>query len=107
MNTKRNVSSQGEILGLDSTKSGFLYHTSRAINDFSNDDLPALYVALTYLTQFQGVMFNRIRDPGYAYGFKLQSLPNEGQIGFQLYRSGDIFDAFRECVNIVVSISFP
>lgn len=99
-NDERN---QGEVLGLDSTDISTLYHTSPGINDYNHNDLPALYVAIAYISNVEGPMWRRIRGPGYTYDCILEVLPNEGKIWLFLYRATDVVSAFKEFVKIVVS----
>lgn len=95
---------QGEVVGLGSTQSAFLNHASPSINDFNDDDVPALIVALQYCTQLEGPMWRRLRGPGYTYGYKLFLSISEGLIQFFLYLASHLLKAFDESVNIIVSI---
>ncbi len=104
MTAAKDMKIQGEVLGLDSTRSSFVYHTSPSINDYNHVDLAPLYVAIGYISGFQGQMHNRIRGPGYTYDCALSVLTNEGQIRLILYRASDPVSAFNEFVSIVVSV---
>lgn len=99
------INSQGEVVGLKLIRTAYLYHSSPGINDFNDNDLAPLIVALAYCTQTDGPMYRRVRGPGYTYSYKLEVVPNEGVIRFKLDRASDIVSAFNETVNIIVSLS--
>lgn len=101
------IKSQGEVIGLNTTDTSFLVHTSPAVTDFNSEDLAPLMVALTYLTQREGPMWNRVRGPGYAYMVFLLLIPSEGVIQLQLYKASDTVRAFDESVRIIVSSLKP
>lgn len=97
------VSSQGEVVGLTSTDSGNVVHSSPAMTDYNDKDLAPLTVALSYCSQIGGPMWSRVRGPGYTYFYLLEVIPDEGVIQFQLLRATNIARAFNETFNIVVS----
>lgn len=97
------VSSQGEVIGLNSTDSAYLIHSSPAMNDYNDKDLAPLSVALSYCSQIGGPMWSRVRGPGYTYFYALELIPDEGVIQFQLLRATNIVRAFNETLNIIVS----
>lgn len=100
--SNKNIPVQGEVVGLPSSESGFLFQASPAINSYTHDDLPALSVFCNYFAQIEGAMWRRLRGPGYTYDYTFKPSPNEGLLYFSLYRATDVPNAFKEFQKIVV-----
>lgn len=103
MTDPQSVSNSGEIVGTD-TESSFLFQLSPGVTDYNDKDFAALTVALEYCTQIEGLMWNRVRAPGYAYFYGFLVLPFMGVIQLQLYRCSDVVRAYNETVNIFVRL---
>jgi len=91
------------LLGLGSCESAFLSRTTPSITDPKSKDLPALMLAIQYLTQLEGPMWRQIRGAGLAYGYFMYASPNKGQLYLTLYKATDPFKAFKEAKNIITS----
>lgn len=97
------VFSQGEVIGLNSTDTAFLIHSSPGVKYFNDSDLAPLTVALSYCSQIGGPMWQRVRGNGYTYFYALELIPEEGVIQLQLVQASDMVSAFKEMLNIIVS----
>lgn len=97
------VSNQGELIGINSTDTAYLIHSSPGVKDFNDRDLAPLTVALSYCSQIGGPMWQRVRGYGYTYFYALELTPEEGVIQFQLVQASDVVSAFNEMLNIIVS----
>merc|ERR1711994_575290 len=82
--------------GLGSCESAFLSRSSPSIKDFMDPDLPALLLAIQYLTQLEGPMWRQIRGAGLAYGYFIYPSVGKGQLFMSLYKATHPVKAFVE-----------
>jgi len=91
------------LVGLGSCESSFLSRTTPCITDPKSPDLPALMLAIQYLTQLEGPMWRQIRGAGLAYGYSVFPNTNKGQLYMSLYKATHPLKAFEEAKRIVMS----
>ena len=91
------------ITGLGSCDSSFLSRTAPSLTDPQHPDLPAVMLAIQYLTQLEGPMWRQIRGAGLSYGYGINVNTNKGQIYFTLYKSTNPGRAFDEGKRIIMS----
>ncbi|KAJ6247091.1 presequence protease [Anaeramoeba flamelloides] len=97
--TKNNI-----IIGLGSIDSGYSAHVANSISAYDDQDYPALLVTIEYLSTMNSFIWKRIRGQGLAYGAGIFSIPEQGNLYFYLYRSGNIALAYREALQIFQSL---
>ena len=88
--------------GLGSCESAFLSRSSPSIQDFMDPELPALLLAIQYLTQLEGPMWRQIRGAGLAYGYFIYPSVGKGQLFMSLYKATHPVKAFIEARRIVM-----
>merc|ERR550519_3040233 len=88
--------------GLGSCESAFLSRSSPSIQDFMDPDLPALFLAIQYLTQLEGPMWRQIRGAGLAYGYFIYPSVGKGQLFMSLVKATHPVKAFIEARRIVM-----
>jgi len=91
------------LAGLGSCESAFLSRTTPSITDPRSPDLPALMLAIQYLTQLEGPMWRQIRGAGLAYGYFMFPSTNKGQLFLTLFKATHPVKAFEEAKRIVMS----
>jgi len=91
------------LAGLGSCESAFLSRTTPCLTDPKSEDLPALMLAIQYLTQLEGPMWRQIRGAGLAYGYFMFPSTNKGQLFLTLYKATHPLKAYEEAKRIVMS----
>jgi Zn-dependent M16 (insulinase) family peptidase len=91
------------LAGLGSCESAFLSRTTPCLTDPKSADLPALMLAIQYLTQLEGPMWRQIRGAGLAYGYFMFPSTNKGQLFLSLYKATHPLKAYEEAKRIVMS----
>eukprot|EP00747_Dinoflagellata_sp_TGD_P108850 gnl/TRDRNA2_/TRDRNA2_170539_c1_seq3.p1 gnl/TRDRNA2_/TRDRNA2_170539_c1~~gnl/TRDRNA2_/TRDRNA2_170539_c1_seq3.p1 ORF type:complete len:535 (+),score=82.50 gnl/TRDRNA2_/TRDRNA2_170539_c1_seq3:165-1769(+) len=89
-----------QVLGLSSVENSDLQQTTAGL--LSNDpELPAVLVAIEYLTALEGDFWCRIRGLGLAYGSTLTNIAEMGVLKFALHRATDPVAAQKAAAEIV------
>ena len=91
------------LVGLGSCESSFLSRSAPAITDPRSPELPALLLAIQYLTQLEGPMWRQIRGAGLAYGYFIFPSTNKGQLFLTLYKATHPVKAYQESKRIVMT----
>jgi len=91
------------LAGLGSCESAFLSRSTPTLTDPKSPDLPALMLAIQYLTQLEGPMWRQIRGAGLAYGYFMFPSTNKGQLFLSLYKATHPVKAYEEAKRIVMS----
>merc|ERR1712079_136420 len=93
------------LTGLGSCESSFLSRTApvSGLTSPRHPDLPALMLAIQYLTQLEGPMWRQIRGAGLAYGYFMFPSTNKGQLFLSLYKATHPLKAYEEAKRIVMS----
>ena len=91
------------LTGLGSCESAFLSRSAPSLTSPRDSDLPALMLAIQYLTQLEGPMWRQIRGAGLAYGYSILVSTNKGQIYFTLFKSTNPFRAYEEGKRIIMT----
>ncbi|KAJ5072464.1 presequence protease [Anaeramoeba ignava] len=91
----------GAVIGLSSVESTFSVQAVNGLESFDHNDIPALSIAIKYLTTMEGIMWNKIRGLGLAYGYGIFSLVEQGFIYFYLYRAGDSVKAYLQTKEMI------
>ncbi|KAK6603074.1 zinc metalloprotease [Botrytis cinerea] len=68
--------------------------SSNAYNSYTDPQLPALRVALSFLRAVEGPLWTAIRGTGLGYGSSFHNDLDTGFVQFSVYRSPDAFRAF-------------
>eukprot|EP00736_Rhodelphis_marinus_P008270 Rmarinus@m.16579 len=89
------------IFGLGACEGGYLLQAGRCLTDFRHPDVPALKVALQYLSALEGPFWKQIRGMGLAYGYSLYLSVEKGLLHFGLYRATNVPKAY-ECARRIV-----
>ena len=91
------------LAGLGSCESSFLSRSAPSLTSPRHPDLPALMLAIQYLTQLEGPMWRQIRGAGLSYGYSVLVSTNKGQIYFSLFKSTNPFKAYEEGKRIIMT----
>ncbi|THH28068.1 hypothetical protein EUX98_g6115 [Antrodiella citrinella] len=92
---------QAVVVTLPTIESAFVNHWSKGIKGFSHPDYPALRVASEILNATESYLWRYIRGSGLAYGAYV-SVDVEGElINFNLYRSSNSTEAFRQAKGVI------
>merc|ERR1719443_504765 len=91
------------LAGLGSCESSFLSRSAPSLTSPRHPDLPALMLAIQYLTQLEGPMWRQIRGAGLAYGYFMFPSTNKGQLFLTLYKATHPLKAYEEAKRIVMS----
>ncbi|KAA8575867.1 hypothetical protein EYC84_004954 [Monilinia fructicola] len=82
------------IIPMPTSDSSFLLTTSRGPKSYTDPQLPALRVALSFLRAVEGPLWTAIRGTGLGYGSSFHNDLAAGFVQFSIYRSPDVFRAF-------------
>lgn len=82
------------IIPMPTSDSSFLLTNSRGLRSYTDPQLPALRVALSFLRAVEGPLWTAIRGTGLGYGSSFQNDMDTGFAQFSIYRSPDVFRAF-------------
>jgi Zn-dependent M16 (insulinase) family peptidase len=94
-------SGQGVLLGMPAIESCYMQQLCTGPSSFSDKDYPALMVAINYLTGLEGDFWRKIRGVGLAYSYHISCRPEQGLLGFTLYKANDLPAAFKQAEAIV------
>ncbi|KNC53416.1 uncharacterized protein AMSG_08922 [Thecamonas trahens ATCC 50062] len=89
------------VLPLASCESTFLVRTCRGVASESDPQLPALLVALQYLTRMEGDFWRELRGLGLSYSYAIRPDVASGLLAFVLYRAAQPEEAYRVAAKIV------
>ncbi|KAM0148866.1 hypothetical protein ACHAPG_009728 [Botrytis cinerea] len=82
------------IIPMPTSDSSFLLTNSRGPSSYTDPQLPALRVALSFLRAVEGPLWTAIRGTGLGYGSSFHNDLDTGFVQFSVYRSPDAFRAF-------------
>ncbi|EDO00209.1 hypothetical protein SS1G_03069 [Sclerotinia sclerotiorum 1980 UF-70] len=82
------------IIPMPTCDSSFLLTNSRGPKSYTDPQLPALRVALSFLRAVEGPLWTAIRGAGLGYGSSFHNDLDTGFVQFSIYRSPDVFRAF-------------
>ncbi|ESZ94609.1 hypothetical protein SBOR_5020 [Sclerotinia borealis F-4128] len=82
------------IIPMPTCDSSFLLTNSRGPKSYTDPQLPALRVALSFLRAVEGPLWTAIRGTGLGYGASFHNDLDTGFVQFSIYRSPDVFRAF-------------
>uniref|UniRef100_A0A7S2WKA3 Peptidase M16C associated domain-containing protein n=1 Tax=Rhizochromulina marina TaxID=1034831 RepID=A0A7S2WKA3_9STRA len=88
------------VVGLSAVDNCFMTRSAPGLA-FDHPDLPALEVAIEYLSALEGPFWVEIRGKGLAYGSSLRNSAEAGLLYFGLYRSADCCAALDAATSIV------
>ncbi|TGZ84481.1 hypothetical protein EX30DRAFT_337006 [Ascodesmis nigricans] len=91
------------IVPLPSIDSSFSQHMSLGPTSLLDPSLPALMVALAFLTATEGPLWKAARGSGLAYGVKIHRHLDSGHLSLMVYRSPDAFKAFKAVKELIKS----
>ncbi|KAL6304310.1 Metalloenzyme, LuxS/M16 peptidase-like protein [Sparassis latifolia] len=92
------------VVSLPTIESSFVAHTAKGIQGFDHPDFPAIRVALEALNATESYLWRYIRGSGLAYGAHISIDREAGLIGFNLYRSSNSMEAFRQASIVIKSL---
>lgn len=91
----------GLIAGVGSVESNFMQQTVESLHNWTDSDIPALMVAIQYLTQMEGPMWKQIRGVGLSYHYNISLHIHEGMLFFLLFKASHVAAAYKESQAIV------
>ncbi|KAF2405633.1 putative Zn2+-dependent endopeptidase [Trichodelitschia bisporula] len=97
----RNPGKLAYIVPMPTIDSSFALFTARGIEGYDNPRQPTLLVALAYLDAVEGPMWSAVRGTGLAYGTNFSRSTDTGLIEFSIYRSPDVFKAYKAARQVV------
>jgi Zn-dependent M16 (insulinase) family peptidase len=92
---------QGVLCGMPAIESCYMQQLCTGPSSFSDADYPALLVAINYLTGLEGDFWRKIRGVGLAYSYHISCRPEQGLLGFTLYKANDLPAAYKQAEAIV------
>ena len=91
-----------KVLGLSTAENSMLRQSAPGLGAH-HPDLPALLVAIEYLTGLEGDFWCRIRGLGLSYGYAIVNSTESERLSFSLSRSTDPVEAHKAAKAIVAS----
>ncbi len=101
----KSLSGEANIIAVPGTESSFLIAVTKGPTDYTDEDLPALRLAASYLQAVEGPFWKGIRGAGLAYGANARQSVELGQIGFEIYRGTDGYKAFNTAKKLVEDLA--
>jgi len=89
------------IVPMQTIDSSFLLSSAKGPTSYTDPDLPALMVAISFLEAVEGPLWTAVRGTGLAYGASFKRDPDGGFVQFSVYRSPDVYRAFVAAQKIV------
>lgn len=89
------------LVPMPTIDSSFALSIAKGPSSFSDPQIPALTVALSYLDAVEGPMWVAVRGTGLAYGTSFSRYTDSGQISYNVYRSPNAFKAFQAGRSVV------
>ncbi|OCH95812.1 hypothetical protein OBBRIDRAFT_788022 [Obba rivulosa] len=101
----KNPAQQAIVVSLPTIESSYVAHTTKGIQGFTHPDFPAIRVAAEVLNATESFLWRYIRGSGLAYGASV-SIDNEaGLLWFNLYRSSNCIEAFKQAATVMKGIA--
>ena len=97
----RDPSRTSYIVPMHAIDSAFAMSTTKGPSSYEDTSLPALKVAIEFLNQAEGPLWNAVRGNGLAYGAGVSHKMNSGQIALDLYRTPDAYKAYNACKQVI------
>ncbi|PQE32018.1 peptidase m16 inactive domain-containing protein [Rutstroemia sp. NJR-2017a WRK4] len=98
----KNPGSRGAIIiPIPAIDSSFLLTNAPGPTSYTAAELPALKVALSFLSSVEGPLWTAVRGTGLAYGASFARDADCGFVNFSVYRSPDAFRAFAAAKKIL------
>lgn len=91
------------IVPMPTVDSSFCLSSAKGPTSYSDPQLPALMVAVSYLDAVEGPLWSAIRGTGLAYGTGFSRDLDGGFMQFRVYRSPDAYKAFAASKAILES----
>lgn len=89
------------VIPLPSINSSFCLASARGPRSYTDDVIPALMVAVSFLDAVEGPLWTAVRGTGLAYGMGFSRDVDGGFMQFRVYRSPDVYKAFMASKAIV------
>lgn len=89
------------IVPMPTVDSSFASCTALGPKSYSDPDLPALMVAVSYMNAVEGPLWVAVRGTGLAYGTSMSYDIESGHIHLDVYRSPEAYKAFEASKNTV------
>ncbi|KAI9735789.1 MAG: hypothetical protein M1818_006398 [Claussenomyces sp. TS43310] len=89
------------IVPMPTVDSSFCIASTKGPISYSDPQLPALMVAISYLDAVEGPLWSAVRGTGLAYGTGFSRDIDGGFVQFRVYRSPDAYKAFSASRAIV------
>lgn len=91
------------IVPMPTIDSSFCLSSAKGPTSYTDPQLPALMVAISYLDAVEGPLWSAVRGTGLAYGTGFSRDLDGGFMQFRVYRSPDAYKAFAASKAIVES----
>ena len=91
------------IIPMPTVDSSFCLSSAKGFTSYTDPQLPALMVAISYLDAAEGPLWTAVRGTGLAYGTGFSRDLDAGFIQFRIYRSPDAYKAFAASRAIMQS----
>lgn len=91
------------LVPIPAIDSSYSLHTARCLDSYNHPRLPALMVALAYLTAVEGPLWSAVRGTGLGYDSGIRRSTESGLIRFSVYSSPDASKAFAAGKQVVES----
>jgi Zn-dependent M16 (insulinase) family peptidase len=91
------------IVPMPTVDSSFCLSSAKGLTSYTDPQLPALMVAISYLDAVEGPLWTAVRGTGLAYGTGFSRDLDGGFIQFRVYRSPDAYKAFAASRAIIQS----
>jgi Zn-dependent M16 (insulinase) family peptidase len=91
------------IIPMPTVDSSFCLSSAKGPTSYTDPQLPALMVAVSYLDAVEGPLWSAVRGTGLAYGTGFSRDLDGGFMQFRVYRSPDAYKAFAASRAIIKS----
>ena len=91
------------IIPMPTVDSSFCLSSAKGPTSYTDPQLPALMVAISYLDAVEGPLWTAVRGTGLAYGTGFSRDLDGGFMQFRVYRSPDAYKAFAASRAIIQS----
>ncbi|KAL9112460.1 MAG: hypothetical protein Q9227_003302 [Pyrenula ochraceoflavens] len=89
------------IVPMPTVDSSYAYCVTRGPTSYNEPVLPALMVAIAYLSALEGPLWVAVRGTGLAYGTKIGHNIGTGMLSLEVYRSPDAYKAFEASKTVI------
>lgn len=90
---------------MPATESSFLKISAKGPFKFTDECIPGLIVAMSYLEAVEGPFWRAIRGSGMAYGVDMMHDIEFGKVSFSVYRGADPVGCLKEAKKIVLDLA--